>query len=175
MLRRRRRPGGAALDDNTDGLMDTLTNVVGVMALITSLTGIFATGSAINIQAPMQQKSDRPFLLLQAAKPGVWNLQPAVDQMVALDRERIAGLKRCDQAPPAERPGCEAALQGWSRQQQVGPVGVRVNQAYGLIQRNGPPPFQPRNSSALMAGWIRPCAPSPKTPGRVCGARKRWL
>ena len=49
LKRRRRRGGGDGLADSSDGLMDILSNVVGVMALIGSLTGIFATSSALNI------------------------------------------------------------------------------------------------------------------------------
>jgi len=138
-LRRRRGRGDTDLGSNSDGLMDILCNVVGVMALITSLTGIFAAGSALNIQAPMQQKTDRRFVLLQASKEGLWNLQPAVEQMVKLDRERAQEVNRCNQLLAPERETCEQGLDGWSRQQQVGPIQMRVSHANGLIQRNGPP------------------------------------
>ncbi|MBM5793091.1 MAG: hypothetical protein FJ057_03980 [Cyanobacteria bacterium K_DeepCast_0m_m1_088] len=139
LLRRRRGRGDTDLGSNSDGLMDILCNVVGVMALITSLTGIFAAGSALNIQAPMQQKTDRRFVLLQASKEGLWNLQPAVEQMVKLDRERAQEVNRCNQLLAPERETCEQGLDGWSRQQQVGPIQMRVSHANGLIQRNGPP------------------------------------
>lgn len=139
LLRRRRGRSDTDLGDNSDGLMDILCNVVGVMALITSLTGIFAASSALNIQAPMQQKTDRRFVLLQASKEGVWNLQPAVEQMVKLDRERAQEVNRCNQLLAPEREGCERQLDGWSRQQQVGPIQMQVSHANGLIQRNGPP------------------------------------
>lgn len=49
--RQRRRQQGQGSDDT--GLMDTLINVVGVLALITSLTAIFATSATLNIQVPM--------------------------------------------------------------------------------------------------------------------------
>jgi hypothetical protein len=139
LLHRRRARSGAGLGSNSDGLMDILCNVVGVMALITSLTSIFAASSALNIQAPMQQKTDRRFVLLQASKEGLWNLQPAVEQMVKLDRERAQEVNRCTQLLAPERATCEQGLDGWSRQQQVGPIQMRVSHANGLIQRNGPP------------------------------------
>jgi len=139
LLRRRRGRSGPDLGSNSDGLMDILSNVVGVMALITSLTGIFAATSALNIQAPMQQKTDRRFVLLQASKEGLWNLQPAVTQMVTLDRERAESVNRCAQLLAPEREACDRALEGWARQRQVGPIQMQVSHANGLIQRNGPP------------------------------------
>ena len=139
LKRRRRRGGGDGLGDSSDGLMDILSNVVGVMALIGSLTGIFATSSALNIQAPMQQKSSRNFILLQAAKEGVWDLQPAVEQMVKLDRQRASEVNRCEQLLPPEKEACDRELDGWRREAQVGSVGMSVSHANGLIRRNGPP------------------------------------
>jgi len=139
LKRRSRRGGGNGLGDSSDGLMDILSNVVGVMALIGSLTGIFATSSALNIQAPMQQKSSRNFVLLQAAKEGVWDLQPAVEQMVKLDRQRASEVNRCEQLLPPEKEACDRELDGWRREAQVGSVGMSVSHANGLIRRNGPP------------------------------------
>ena len=140
LLRRRsRRGGGGVTSDSSDGLMDILSNVVGVMALIGSMTGIFATSSALNIQAPMQQKSSRNFVLLQAAKEGLWDLQPAVEQMVKLDRERAGEVNRCEQLLPPEKEACDRELDGWKREAQVGPIGMSVSHANGLIRRNGPP------------------------------------
>ena len=139
LKRRSRRGGGDGLGDSSDGLMDILSNVVGVMALIGSLTGIFATSSALNIQAPMQQKSSRNFVLLQAAKEGVWDLQPAVEQMVKLDRQRASEVNRCEQLLPPEKEACDRELDGWRREAQVGPIGMSVSHANGLIRRNGPP------------------------------------
>ncbi len=51
LLLLKRRQQGQGSDDT--GLMDTLINVVGVLALITSLTAIFATSATLNIQVPM--------------------------------------------------------------------------------------------------------------------------
>ena len=139
LKRRSRRGRGDGPGDSSDGLMDILSNVVGVMALIGSLTGIFATSSALNIQAPMQQKSSRNFVLLQAAKEGVWDLQPAVEQMVKLDRQRASEVNRCEQLLPPEKEACDRELDGWRREAQVGSIGMSVSHANGLIRRNGPP------------------------------------
>ena len=154
LLRRRsRRGGGDGLGDSSDGLMDILSNVVGVMALIGSLTGIFATSSALNIQAPMQQKSSRNFVLLQAAKEGVWDLQPAVEQMVKLDRQRASEVNRCEQLLPPEKEACDRELDGWKREAQVGPIGMSVSHANGLIRRNGPPTV-PATDLKKKEGWL---------------------
>ena len=67
LLRRRRHRNSAEMADSSDGLMDVLSNVVGVMALVGSLTGVFAATSSLNIQAPMQKNADRNFWMLQAA------------------------------------------------------------------------------------------------------------
>ena len=61
LLRRRSRRTNFQLTDSSDGLMDILSNVVGVMALVGSLTGVFAATSSLNIQAPMQRKQIETF------------------------------------------------------------------------------------------------------------------
>ena len=65
LLRRRNRRGGAEVQGSSDGLLDILSNVVGVMALVGSLTGVIAATSALNIQAPMSKGSSRAFHLVQ--------------------------------------------------------------------------------------------------------------
>jgi len=139
LLRRRKQRANNDLGDNSDGLMDILCNVVGVMALITSITGVFAAGSSLNIQAPMQQKTNQKLVLLQASKEGLWNLQPAVEKMVMLDKDRVKEVRRCAQLLVPEQNECSKALDGWFRDQQVGPIQIRLNHANGMIQRNGPP------------------------------------
>ena len=48
LLLRRRRRAVEQMADSSDGLMDVLSNVVGVMALVGSLTGVFAATSSLN-------------------------------------------------------------------------------------------------------------------------------
>ena len=153
LLRRRRQRASNDLGDNSDGLMDILCNVVGVMALITSITGVFAAGSSLNIQAPMQQKTNRKLVLLQASKEGLWNLQPAVEKMVMLDKERVQEVRRCSQLLAPEQNECNNALDDWSRNQQLGPIQIQVNHTNGIIQRNGPP-TEPAANLKKTDSWL---------------------
>lgn len=139
LLRRRRRRAGGQMADSSDGLMDVLSNVVGVMALVGSLTGVFAATSSLNIQAPMQREADRNFWMLQASKEGVWDLQSAVNRMTELDRERVAEVNRCQQLLTPERDVCEQELDGWLREEQLGSVRMELSHEKGTLMRNGPP------------------------------------
>ena len=89
LLRRRKRKHAHVDPGSSDGLMDVLTNVVGVMALVGSLTGVFAATSSLNILAPMQKQAERNFWTLQAAKEGVWDLQPAINRMTSHFRQQL--------------------------------------------------------------------------------------
>ena len=149
--RQQRRQQGQGSDDT--GLMDTLTNVVGVLALITSLTAIFATSATLNIQAPMAQRSKQAFHLLQANGDGVWDLQPAVTAMAAADRERAAAVRRCQTLPAARVEACDRNLDGWARSAQVGPVRYAVDHRQGLVERNGPPTVA-KAELGQPKGWL---------------------
>ena len=139
LLRRRSRRTNSQLTDSSDGLMDILSNVVGVMALVGSLTGVFAATSSLNIQAPMQKKADRNFWMIQTSKEGVWDLQPAVKRMTELDRERVTEVNRCEQLLEPERTECNQDLDGWSREEQLGSIGMVLSHEKGTLVRNGPP------------------------------------
>ena len=139
VLRRRRKRNGGEIADSSDGLMDVLSNVVGVMALVGSLTGVFAATSSLNIQAPMQKTSDRNFWMLQAAQEGIWDLQPAVDRMADQDRERAKEVNRCENLLNPERDSCMQELDNWSRQEQIGSIGMELSHEKGILKRNGPP------------------------------------
>ena len=139
LLRRRNRWGGAEVQGSSDGLLDILSNVVGVMALVGSLTGVIAATSALNIQAPMSQGSSRAFHLVQVSANGLWDLQPAVNRMTELDRERGAEVRRCQQLLPAEQKLCNQALDSWERSEQIGSVAMDISHANGLIRAAGEP------------------------------------
>ena len=56
LLRRRRRGTGTQTSDSSDGLMDILSNVVGVMALVGSLTGVLAQRAASTFKHRCKEK-----------------------------------------------------------------------------------------------------------------------
>ena len=56
LLRRRAKSGASEMADNSDGLLDLLCNVVGVLVLVSSLAGVFAATSAVNIQAQCEPR-----------------------------------------------------------------------------------------------------------------------
>ena len=89
LLKSRRKRTAWTPEGSNDGLLDILSNVVGVMALVGSLTGVIAANSALNIQAPMSKKSTRSFHLVQVSANGLWDLQPAVTRMTELDLSLI--------------------------------------------------------------------------------------
>lgn len=135
--RRRSRSAQGGGDDN--GLLDILTNVVGVLALVTSLTAIFAAAASLNIQTPMARSTKQKLYLLQVNQAGLWDLQPAVNRMVTLDRERVAALERCESLAVQQRPACEATLDDWSRSGVSSQVRFSVTHQEGVIQKQGGP------------------------------------
>ena len=139
LLKNRRKRKGWVPEGSTDGLLDILSNVVGVMALVGSLTGVIAANSALNIQAPMSKKSTRSFHLVQVSANGLWDLQPAVTRMTELDRERGEEVRRCQQLLPAEQKLCNAQLDGWARNENIGEVSMEISHANGLIRAAGQP------------------------------------
>ena len=139
--------------DSSDGLMDVLSNVVGVMALVGSLTGVFAATSSLNIQAPMQKNVDRNFWMLQAAQEGIWDLQPAVDRMTEQDRERAREVNRCENLLNPERDSCMQELDDWTREEQIGSIGMELSHEKGILKRNGPPTAL-ADELRLSDGWL---------------------
>ena len=56
LLKNRRKRTGWVPEGSTDGLLDILSNVVGVMALVGSLTGVIAANSALEYPSADEQK-----------------------------------------------------------------------------------------------------------------------
>lgn len=139
LFQRRRRRAPSELSAGEDGLLDILSNTVGVMALIAAMTGVTAMGGSLNLQAPMVRDTRKEVVLLQANGSGVWNLQPAAERMVELDRQRVAEVNRCQQLLAPEQAACQAALNGWERVEQIGPVSMIVNHRNGSLRISGPP------------------------------------
>ena len=89
LLTRRMSKNSSLQDSSSDGLLDLLSNVLGYLFLVSSLTGVKAATSALNIQAPPWTETKKEFWMLQASEDGIWDLQPAIKRMTALDRERV--------------------------------------------------------------------------------------
>ena len=77
--------------------------------------------------------------MLQASKDGVWDLQPAVNRMAKLDRERVEEVIRCEQLIEPEKSVCEENLDIWAREEQIGSIEMKLSHEKGTLQRNGPP------------------------------------
>ena len=58
--------------------MDLLSNVLGVLVLVSSL-GVLAATSALNIQARCGRKQ-KQFWMLQASEDGIWDLQQLLNE-----------------------------------------------------------------------------------------------
>ena len=122
-------------DSSSDGLLDLLSNVLGVLVLVSSLTGVLAATSALNIQAPMRTETKKQFLMLQASKDGIWDLQPAVIRMTDLDRERVKLVRKCDNLLGLESQRCNQELDRWGFEEQVNGVKMKIDHEKGMIKR----------------------------------------
>ena len=145
LLRRRRRRAVEQMADSSDGLMDVLSNVVGVMALVGSLTGVFAATSSLNIQAPMRTQTKKQFRILQATNEGIWDLQPAIDRMALLDRERVEKVRECENLLPPESTICDQALNNWQKEEQINGVKMTINHEKGQVIKVGDPTYSSKD------------------------------
>ena len=141
LLRRRAKSGASEMADNSDGLLDLLCNVVGVLVLVSSLAGVFAATSAVNIQAPMRTQTKKQFRILQATNEGIWDLQPAIDRMALLDRERVEKVRECENLLPPESTICDQGLNNWQKEEQINGVKMTINHEKGQIIKVGDPTF----------------------------------
>jgi hypothetical protein len=70
LLRKKGKKSSSGLADSSDSLLDLLCNVVGVLVLVSSLAGVFAATSALNIQAPMKKETKKTILDITSIKRG---------------------------------------------------------------------------------------------------------
>jgi len=122
-------------DSSSDGLLDLLSNVLGVLVLVSSLTGLLASTSALNIQAPMRTETKKEFWILQASEDGIWDLQPAVKRMTNLDQQRVELVQKCGNLLGLESALCEQELDGWEVEEQVSGVKMKIDHEKGIVKR----------------------------------------
>ena len=133
LLRKKGKKSASGLADSSDSLLDLLCNVVGVLVLVSSLAGVFAATSAVNIQAPMKKDTQKQFWTLQASEEGVWDLQPAINRMAALDRERVTEVRLCENLLSPELEICNKNLDGWEKKEQINGIVMEVNHEKGQV------------------------------------------
>ena len=135
LLTRRKSKISSLQDSSSDGLLDLLSNVLGVLVLVSSLTGVLAATSALNIQAPMRTETKKQFWMLQASEDGIWDLQPAIKRMTALDQERVELVRKCDNLLGLESQLCEKELDQWGIEEQVNGVNMKIDHEKGIVKR----------------------------------------
>ena len=141
LLRKKGKKKASGLADSSDSLLDLLCNVVGVLVLVSSLAGVFAATSAVNIQAPMKKNTKKQFWTLQAAEAGVWDLQPAINRMAALDRERVKEVRICENLLSPELEICHTNLDGCVKKAQINGLMFEVNHVELQLFRSREPTF----------------------------------
>ena len=152
LLRKKGKKSSSGLADSSDSLLDLLCNVVGVLVLVSSLAGVFAATSALNIQAPMKKETKKQFWTLQAAKEGVWDLQPAINRMAELDRERAKEVRTCENLLTPELEICNSKLDGWKKEEQINGIAMTISHEKGQILRSQEPTID--SESEELRGWL---------------------
>ena len=152
LLRKKGKKSSSGLADSSDSLLDLLCNVVGVLVLVSSLAGVFAATSAVNIQAPMKKETKKQFWTLQAAKEGVWDLQPAINRMAELDRERAKEVRTCENLLTPELEICNSKLDGWKKEEQINGIAMTISHEKGQILRSQEPTID--SESEELRGWL---------------------
>jgi hypothetical protein len=152
LLRKKGKKSSSGLADSSDSLLDLLCNVVGVLVLVSSLAGVFAATSAVNIQAPMKKETKKQFWTLQAAKEGVWDIQPAINRMAELDRERAKEVRNCMNLLSPELEICNNKLDGWKKEEQINGISMTISHEKGQIIRSQEPTIN--SESEELKDWL---------------------
>ena len=152
LLRKKGKKSSSGLADSSDSLLDLLCNVVGVLVLVSSLAGVFAATSALNIQAPMKKETKKQFWTLQASKEGVWDLQPAINRMAELDRERAKEVRTCENLLTPELEICNSKLDGWKKEEQINGIAMTISHEKGQILRSQEPTID--SESEELRDWL---------------------
>jgi hypothetical protein len=95
---RRRRRGSRQLsepDSISDGIVDILANLVGVLVLVGLLTAVNASNTGVRQKTPLAQKTKKEFLLLEVHENEIFDADLAQENAARLKHKQAAELKRC--------------------------------------------------------------------------------
>ncbi len=95
---RRRRRGSRQLSEPeliSDGSVDILANLVGVLVLVGLLTAVNASNTGVRQKTPLVQKTKKEFLLLEVHENEIFDADIAQENAARLKQKRAAELKRC--------------------------------------------------------------------------------
>lgn len=126
---------GSAPPEEQDGLFDVFANLVGVLTIVGALTAVMATTTSVKIRTPLVKSSDKSFVLVQVAKNGIWNLQPARDQITEMARKRLEELKRCIDSSVNASFECSELVNSLSTTKTVGEAVLTMTVDGSSIQR----------------------------------------
>lgn len=136
---RRKAAAVGGLPPEQDGMLDVLANLVGVLTLVGALSVIVAVNTSIKIRTPLAQETDKEFLVFQAGKAGIWDLQPARNRMWQLNSQRVAGYEACLNYSTFQFIRCVQRMRRWSASEKVGSAFVSVDSYNSYIQRSDKP------------------------------------
>lgn len=95
---RRGRRGSRQLSEPeniSDGIVDILANLVGVLVLVGLLTAVNASNTGVRQKTPLVQKTNKEFLLLEVHDNEIFDADLAQENAARLKRKQAAELKRC--------------------------------------------------------------------------------
>lgn len=129
--------------DNQDGILDVLANLVGVLTLVGALSAIIAGQSAVRLRTPMTRTSDRPFILLQVGKAGIWNLEPARAQLGKAQQARYDAALTCLADPERSIAACRQRSDRYHEQIELGSATLTTTGLNLSLQRHEHPDLPP--------------------------------
>jgi hypothetical protein len=100
----------------------------------------------------MKKETKKQFWTLQAAEEGIWDLQPAINRMAELDRERAKEARLCENLLSPELEICNRNLDGWNKQEQINGISMEISHEKGQILRSQEPTIAA--DDAKLEDWL---------------------
>ena len=100
----------------------------------------------------MKSETKKQFWTLQASEDGIWDLQPAINRMAELDRERVNEVRLCENLLSPELEICNSNLDGWEKKEQINGVLMEINHEKGQLMRSNEPSIT--SDDAELNKWL---------------------